>query len=170
MTHFKTHSVSLVSLVQSWHVRPFFASTESQESKSEIAVRNKTWQCALWPILRTKFLLWCLWWNLRVWYFFSHLEIWPYKTLNYFKNWFCILEFVGGFWRTINSLHNLINQEKTIAKVDWHSKVLSHDLTHSFGRDSNPFLMETPCDLCASCSGGHGGVWRTINSLYIKEI
>ena len=36
-THFKTHFVSLVSVVQSKCVRPFFTSTESQESKSDIA-------------------------------------------------------------------------------------------------------------------------------------
>ena len=35
-THFKTPFVSLVSLVQSGHVTPFFASTESQKSKSDI--------------------------------------------------------------------------------------------------------------------------------------
>ena len=38
MTHFKAHSVSLVSGVQSRCVRPFFASTESQESKSDMNI------------------------------------------------------------------------------------------------------------------------------------
>ena len=42
-THFKTHFVSLVSGVQSNCVRPFFASTKSQESKSKyfMAMRIK---------------------------------------------------------------------------------------------------------------------------------
>ena len=31
---------------------PFFASTESQESKSDVSLRNRTRQCALEPILR----------------------------------------------------------------------------------------------------------------------
>ena len=43
-THFKTHFVSLVSVVQSRCVRPFFASTESQESKSDMNIAR---QCAL---------------------------------------------------------------------------------------------------------------------------
>ena len=33
------------------HVRTLFDSTQSQESKSEVAVRNKTRQCALGPVL-----------------------------------------------------------------------------------------------------------------------
>ena len=37
-THFKTHSVSLVSRVQSRCVRPFFTSTESQASKSDMNI------------------------------------------------------------------------------------------------------------------------------------
>ena len=45
-THFKTHFVSLVSVVQSRCVRSFFASTESQESKSEVGLCNGTRQCA----------------------------------------------------------------------------------------------------------------------------
>ena len=44
-TLFKTWSVSLVSLVQSWHMRPFFASTESQEFNYGISVCNKTQHC-----------------------------------------------------------------------------------------------------------------------------
>ena len=44
-------------------MRPFFASTESQESKSEVAVRNKTRQCAQGPILRPNLYL-CLGSNL----------------------------------------------------------------------------------------------------------
>ena len=43
-THFKTHFVSLLSGVQSKCVRPFFASTESQESKSDMNIAR---QCAL---------------------------------------------------------------------------------------------------------------------------
>ena len=43
-THFKTHFVSLVSGVQSKCVRPFFASTESQESESDMNIAR---QCAL---------------------------------------------------------------------------------------------------------------------------
>ena len=46
-THFKTHFVSLVSGVQSRCLRPFFTSTESQESKSEVAVHSRSRQCAL---------------------------------------------------------------------------------------------------------------------------
>ena len=40
-THFKTHFVSLVSVVQSRCVRPFFASTESQESKSDMNIAQQ---------------------------------------------------------------------------------------------------------------------------------
>ena len=43
-THFRTHFVSLVSGVQSRCLRPFFASTESQESKSDMNIAR---QCAL---------------------------------------------------------------------------------------------------------------------------
>ena len=77
-THFKTPFVSLVSLVQSRHVTPFFSSTESQESKSYILCNfcHLNWgltisgiqiwnqlrmqQCTLWPILRPNLYLWCL--------------------------------------------------------------------------------------------------------------
>ena len=50
--HFKTPFVSLVSVVQSQPVTPFFASTESQESKADISLNNRTWLCALGPFLR----------------------------------------------------------------------------------------------------------------------
>ena len=43
-THFKRDIVSLVSGLQSRCLRPFFTSTESQESKSDM---NIAWQCAL---------------------------------------------------------------------------------------------------------------------------
>ena len=54
-TNFKTYSVSLVSFIQSWHVTPFFANTESQESKSDITSCNRTRQCVLRLLLN----LWC---------------------------------------------------------------------------------------------------------------
>ena len=44
-------AVSQLPVVGSEHVRTLFDSTQSQESKSEVAVRNKTRQCALGPIL-----------------------------------------------------------------------------------------------------------------------
>ena len=66
-------SISLVSVVQSGHVTPFFASTESQESKSEVGSRNRTRQCALRPILRPHLYLWCPWSNLDMWHHFLHL-------------------------------------------------------------------------------------------------
>ena len=34
-------------MVRFEHVRPFSTSTESQESKSDIVLLNKTWHCAL---------------------------------------------------------------------------------------------------------------------------
>ena len=80
-THFKTHFVSLVSGVQSRCLRPFFASSKSQESKSEVVVRKRTRQCALGPILRHTLNLWCLGSNLDVWDHFSHLQNLRYQNL-----------------------------------------------------------------------------------------
>ena len=54
MTHIKTQTLTLLSVAQFLSVRPIFASTESQESKYDIGVRNRTRQCALGPILRHK--------------------------------------------------------------------------------------------------------------------
>ena len=53
-------TVSQLPVVRSEHVRTIFDSTQSQESKSEVAVRNRTRQCALGPILRHNLYLWCL--------------------------------------------------------------------------------------------------------------
>ena len=47
-------------MVRSEHVRTLFDSTQSQESKSEVSVRNRTRQSALGPILRHTLYLWCL--------------------------------------------------------------------------------------------------------------
>ena len=44
-------AVSQLPVVRFEHVRTLFDSTQSQESKSEVAVRNKTRQCALGPVL-----------------------------------------------------------------------------------------------------------------------
>ena len=46
--------LTLVFEVRSRCMRPIFASTEFQEFISDIGVRNETWQCALWPILRVE--------------------------------------------------------------------------------------------------------------------
>ena len=62
-TLFKTWSVSLVSLVQSWHVRPFFASAESQEFNYGISVCNKTRHCGLRHFEGPDQYLCCLWSN-----------------------------------------------------------------------------------------------------------
>ena len=67
-------AVSQLPVVGSEHVRTLFDSTQSQESKSEVAVRNRTRQCALGPILRHTLYLWCLGSNLDVWDHFSHLQ------------------------------------------------------------------------------------------------
>ena len=53
-------AVSQLPVVRSEHVRTIYDSTQSQESKSEVAVRNRTRQCALGPILRHTLYLWCL--------------------------------------------------------------------------------------------------------------
>ena len=52
MTHIKTQIITLVPVAQFLSVRPIFASTESQESKYYIGVRNRMRQCALRPVLR----------------------------------------------------------------------------------------------------------------------
>lgn len=72
-------------------------------------------------------------------------------------------------WWTMNSLHNWINQEKTITIVYCHSIVLSHVLTPSFGKEPNPCLVGTPCDLCATCRGGWEVAVTTINSPSISN-
>ena len=69
-TLFKTQYVYLVLLVQSWHVIPFSACTESQESKYDVRSHNQTRQCTLRPFLRPNMYLWCYWSNLGMWYHF----------------------------------------------------------------------------------------------------
>ena len=83
-THFKTPFVSLVSLVQSWHVKPFFASTESQEFNYGIIVRNRTRHCALRHFLRPDLYLCCLLFNLGLSY---HL-----KLKKWWKSWYSIFD------------------------------------------------------------------------------
>ena len=56
MTLIKTQIITLVHLAQILSVRPIFASTESQESKYYIGVRNRMRQCTLRHFLRHKFL------------------------------------------------------------------------------------------------------------------
>ena len=73
-THFKTRNVALVSVVGFEHVRTLFDSTQSQESKSDISLCNRTRQCALRPILRPPLYLWCPWSNLDMWHHFLHLQ------------------------------------------------------------------------------------------------
>ena len=77
-THHHPHklffAISQPPVVRFERVRPFFDSTQSQESKSEVAVRNKTRQCALWPILRPTLYLWCPWSNPDMWDHFLHLQ------------------------------------------------------------------------------------------------
>ena len=71
-TYLPTHppklflAVSQLPVVRFEHVRTLFDSTQSQESKSEVSLRNKTRQCALGPILGPTLYLWCLWSNLNV--------------------------------------------------------------------------------------------------------
>ena len=48
--HFMSFAVSLLPVVQFEHVKTFFESTQSQESKSEIDLHRSMWQCALCPI------------------------------------------------------------------------------------------------------------------------
>ena len=67
-------SLSLVFVVQSGNVIPFFASTEPQQFNYDIGVRNKTRHCALRHILRPDMYLWCLWSNLGMWHQFLHLQ------------------------------------------------------------------------------------------------
>ena len=59
-------AVSQLPVVRSEQVRTLFVSTQSQESKSEVSLRNRTQQCALGPILRHTLYLWCLGSNLDV--------------------------------------------------------------------------------------------------------
>ena len=65
--YFKLYfAVSQLPVVRFEHVRTLFDSTQSQESKSDVRLRNGTWQCALGPILRHTLYLWCLGSNLDV--------------------------------------------------------------------------------------------------------
>ena len=73
-TLFKTWSVSLLSVVQSRLVIPFFASTKSQEFNYGISARNRTRHCALRHFLRPDPYLWCPWSNLDIWNHFLHLQ------------------------------------------------------------------------------------------------
>ena len=59
-------AVSQLPVVRFEHVRTLFDSTQSQESKSEARLRNRTRQCALGPILKHTQYLWCLGYNLDV--------------------------------------------------------------------------------------------------------
>ena len=59
-------AISQLSVVRFEHVRTLFDSTQSQESNSDIGLRNRTRQCALGPILGPTLYLWCLWSNLNV--------------------------------------------------------------------------------------------------------
>ena len=59
-------AVSQLPVVRSEHVRTLFDSTQSQEYKSEVSLRNRTRQCALGPILRHTLYLWYLGSNLNV--------------------------------------------------------------------------------------------------------
>ena len=54
------------AVVRSEHVGPFFDSTQSQVSYSEVSLRNGTRQCALGPIMGPTLYLWCLGSNLDV--------------------------------------------------------------------------------------------------------
>ena len=67
-------AVSQLPVVGFEHVRTLFDSTQSQESKYDIGLRNGTRQCALRPILRPPLYLWCLWSNLNMWHHFLHLQ------------------------------------------------------------------------------------------------
>ena len=57
-------------------------------------------------------------------------------------------------WRKIKGLHNKINPEKLIAIIDWHSIVLSHVPTPSFGWESNPHPPPLSADLWATGQRG----------------
>ena len=67
-------AVSHLPMVRFEHVRSFFDSTQSQESKFDIASHNRTRQCALGPILRPPLYLWCPWSNLDMLHHFLHLQ------------------------------------------------------------------------------------------------
>ena len=62
--HLPTHplklyfAISQLPVVGFEHVRTLFDSTQSQESKYDIGLRNGTRQCALRPILRLPLYLW----------------------------------------------------------------------------------------------------------------
>ena len=76
-THFKTplyFAFSQLPVVGFEHVRSFFDSTQSQESKFDIALHNRTRQCALRPILRPPLYLSCPWSNLDMWHHFLQLQ------------------------------------------------------------------------------------------------
>ena len=73
MTFFKTWFLTLVSVVQSLSVRPFFASTESQEYNSDIVSHNITRNCAQGPILRHDLFIWSKWLYLTIWYDFFYV-------------------------------------------------------------------------------------------------
>ena len=59
-------AVSQLPVVRFEHVRTLFDSTQSQESKSDVSMRNRMRQCELGPILRPTLYLWCLGSNLDV--------------------------------------------------------------------------------------------------------
>jgi len=79
-THLPTHplklyfAISQLPVVRFEHVRTLFDSTQSQESKSDISLCNRTRQCALRPILRPPLYLWCPWSNLDMLHHFLHLQ------------------------------------------------------------------------------------------------
>jgi len=67
-------AISQLPVVRFEHVRTLFDSTQSQESKSDISLCNRTRQCALRPILRPPLYLWCPWSNLDMLHHFLHLQ------------------------------------------------------------------------------------------------
>ena len=71
----------------------------------------------------------------------------------------------SSLWMTINSVHNLINQKKSI--VDCHSIVLSL-VEPNFWLGIKPLSFTTVCRPRSYWSGRSESVVRTINSLYIK--
>ena len=83
-------------------------------------------------------------------------------------NWKCPPTSVllqSSLWMTINSVHNLINQKKSI--VDCHSIVLSL-VEPNFWLGIKPLSITTVCRPRSYWSGRSESVVRTINSLYIK--
>ena len=117
--------------------------------------------------------------KIRQYYFVSHTSLYHIGMLGIKPSmtWKCPLTSVlpaaelCSVWRKINSLNNLINQEKTIAIVNCYSIVFSHVhvLTPSFGRDSNPCLVGTPYNLWATGQGGQKVSGGQL-SLYIREM